>query len=115
MKMASPWTRRSTGAWSAPSSTWWWWGQTYSSVCVCALIFRLPRGLHIGRLSRGLSGTWTTLLSLVFDILPPRHSHFTNTPMLILLGVVWIASLPRVVASFSVLLWFLGRPTSKLV
>jgi hypothetical protein len=44
---------------------------TYSSVCVCALVFRLRRGHHIDRLSRGFSGTYSPPLVLAFGILPP--------------------------------------------
>jgi hypothetical protein len=62
----SPWTRRSTGAWSAPSCTWRWWGRTSSFMCVCTLVFRRRQGLHIGKPSSGSSGIFDTLLSLVF-------------------------------------------------
>jgi hypothetical protein len=60
------WTRRSTGAWSAPSCTWRRRGRTSSFLCVYAFVFRRRRGLHIGRPSRGSSGIFDTLLSLVF-------------------------------------------------
>jgi hypothetical protein len=62
--MESSWIRRSTRAWSAPSCTWWRRGRTFSFRCVCALVFKCRRGLHIGKPSSGsssilvVSGDW---------------------------------------------------------
>jgi hypothetical protein len=70
------WTSESTGAWSAPSSTWRRRGQTYSSVCVYALVFRPRQGHHIDRPSRGSSGTYSLPLVLAFGICPAQLFHF---------------------------------------
>jgi hypothetical protein len=50
--MKSSWTRRSTGAWLAPSCTLQRRGRTSSFLCVCALVFRRRQGLRIGKPSR---------------------------------------------------------------
>ena len=84
------------------------------SMSLCAH-FQLLQGLHIGKRSSRFSGICSTLLTWVFGFLPPRHSACSDTLMLTLLGVAWIASplLGRV--SFLVLLWSLGHPASNRV
>jgi hypothetical protein len=96
----SPWTKRSTGAWSAPSCTWRQWGRTSGFLCVCALVFRCRRGLHIGRPSSGSSGIFDTLLSSVFGTRRPLLFRFLVYRMPTLRGVESIGNRLRVLASF---------------
>jgi hypothetical protein len=90
-------------------------GQTYSSVCVCALVFRPRRGHHIDRPSRGSSGTYSLPMVLALGILPPRLFHFMVFLMRILLVAEWRGSLLLVLASFLGDRWFRGLPASSLV
>jgi hypothetical protein len=113
--MESPWTRRSTGAWSAPSCTWRWWGRTSSFLCVCALVFKRRRGLHIGRPSSGSSGIFNTLLSSVFGTRRPLLFCFLVFRMPILWGVKSIRNWLRVLASFWDFRLFLGLLANNLV
>jgi hypothetical protein len=69
-------------------------------LCVCALIFRRHRGLHIDRLSSGSSGIFDTLLSLVFGTRRPPLFLFLVFRMLILWGVESIGSRLRGLVSF---------------
>jgi hypothetical protein len=85
------------------------------SVCVCALVFRLRRGHHIDRPSRGSSGTYSLPLVLAFGILPPRLFLFMVFLMRILLVVGSRGSLPLVLVSFLGPRWFRGLPASSLV
>jgi hypothetical protein len=87
----------------------------FSSVCVCALVFRLHRGHHIGRPSRGSSGTYSLLLVLAFGILPPRLFLFMVFLMRFLLVVESRGSLLLVLVSFLGPHWFRGLPASSLV
>jgi hypothetical protein len=87
----------------------------YSSVCVCALVFRLRREHHIDRPSRGSSGTYSLPLVLSFCILPPRLFLFMVFLMRILLVVELRGSLLLVLASFLGSRWFHGLPASSLV
>jgi hypothetical protein len=100
----SPWYRRSTGAWLADSCTWRWRGRTFSFLCVCALVFRRRRGLHISRPSSGFSGIFDTVLSSVFGIRHPLLFRFLGFRMPILQGV-----------SFWDLRLFLGLLANSLV
>jgi hypothetical protein len=84
-------------------------------VCVCALVFRLRRGHHIDRPSRGFSGTYSLPLVLAFGIRAPRLSLFMVFPMWILLVVESRGILLLVLASFLGLRWFHGPPASSLV
>jgi hypothetical protein len=113
--MESPWTRRSTRAWSAPSCTWWRRRRTSSFLCVCALIFRHCRGLHIDRPSSGSSGIFDTLLSSVFGIRRPLPFRFLIFWMPTLRGVESIGSRLRGLASFWDLRLFLGLFANSLV
>jgi hypothetical protein len=103
----SPWTRRSTGAWSAPSCTWRRRGRTSSFLCVCALIFRRHWGLHIDRPSSGSSGIFNILVSLVFGTQRPPLFLFLVFRMPILRGVESIGSRLRGLVSFGFLTCFL--------
>jgi hypothetical protein len=103
------WTRKSTRAWLAPSCTWRRRGQTFSFLCVCALIFRRRQGLHIGRPSSGYSGIFDTLMSLVFGTRRPLPFCFLIFWMLILRGVELIGNRLRVLANFWVPRLFLGH------
>jgi hypothetical protein len=109
------WTSESTGARSAPSSTWRRRGQTYSSVCICALVFRPRRGHHIDRPSRGSSGTYSLLLVLAFGILPPWLFPFMVFLTRILLVDESRGSLLLVFVSFLGPRWCRGLPASRLV
>jgi hypothetical protein len=115
MRTESSWTRSSTGAWSAPTCTWRWRGRTSSFLCVCVLIFRCRRGLHIGRPSSGSSGIFDTLPSSVFSsrrLLPFRFLVFR---MPTLWGVESIGNQLRVLANFWVPRLFLGLLANSLV
>jgi hypothetical protein len=46
MRTKSPWTRRSTGAWSAPSCTWRQRGRTSIFLCLCTRFQASPKTLH---------------------------------------------------------------------
>jgi hypothetical protein len=113
--MESSLTRRSTGACSAPSCTWRWWGWTSIFLCVCALIFRRCRGLHIGRSSSRSSGIFDTLLSLVFGTRRPLLFLFLAFRMPILWGVKSIGSRLWGHVSFWVTHLFLGLLANSLV
>jgi hypothetical protein len=79
------------------------------SVCLCAR-FRLRRGHHIDRPSRGSSGTYGRPLVLVFGILPLRLFLFMVFLMQILLVVESRGSLLLVLISFLGPRWFRGLP-----
>jgi hypothetical protein len=89
--------------------------QTYSSVCVCALVFKPHRGHHIDRPSRGSSGTYSLPLVLAFGIRPPRLFLFMVFLMWISLVVESRGSLLLVLASFFGPRWFRCLPASSLV
>jgi hypothetical protein len=61
------------------------------SVCLFSC-FQACRGLHIGRPSRGFSGIFDTLLSLVFGTRRPLHFRFLFFRMPTLRGVKSIGS-----------------------
>jgi hypothetical protein len=61
-------------------------------LCVCALVFKRHRGLHIGRPSSGSSGIFDTLLSLFFGTQRPLLFRFLVFRMPILRGVESIES-----------------------
>jgi hypothetical protein len=84
-------------------------------VCVCALVFRLRRGHHIDRPSRGSSGTYSLPLVLAFGILPPRLFLFMVFLMQILLVAESRGSPLLVLVSFLGPRWFRGLPASSLV
>jgi hypothetical protein len=88
---------------------------TATRLCVCALVFRLCRGHHINRPSRGFSGTYSLPLVLAFGILPPRLFHFMVFLMRILLVAELSGSLLLVLVSFLGPRWFRGLPASSLV
>jgi hypothetical protein len=111
----SPWTRRSTGAWSTPSCTWRRWGRTSSFLCVYALVFNRRWELHISRPSSGSSGNFDTLLSSVFGTRRPLPFYFLVFRMPTLRGVESIGNRLRVLASLWVLHLFLGLLTNNLV
>jgi hypothetical protein len=62
-------------------------GRTSSFLCVCALVFRRRKGLHIGRPSSGSSSIFDTLLSSVFGIRCPLPFCFWFFQMPTLRGV----------------------------
>jgi hypothetical protein len=114
-RKVNTWTRRSTGAWSGHSSTWRRRGRTYSSWCVCALIFKRLRGLRIGKQWSEFSGTCVTLPTSAFGTPRPLLWCFMVFQTRILSGVGWIGSPLLGLASFLVLLWCLGLLTNNRV
>jgi hypothetical protein len=84
------------------------------SVCLCAH-FRLRRGHHIDRPSRGFSSTYSLPLVLAFGILPPQLFLFMVFLMRILLVVESRGSLLLILVSFLDPRWFRGLPASSLV
>jgi hypothetical protein len=115
IRTESPWTRRSTWAWSAHSYTWLWRGQTYTLSCVSVLASKFPRALPTGRLSNELWGTFVSVLSFVYGT-PHLLSYLcVGIQTLILWDVIWIASLLLGPIRFWGLCWFPGLCTNSLV
>jgi hypothetical protein len=114
-RKVNTWTRRSTRAWSGHSSTWRRRGRTSSSQYVCALVFKLLRGLRIGMRWSAFSGTCVTLPTWAFVTLHPLLWLVMVFQMRILPGVGWIGSPLLGLASFWDLLWCLGLPANSRV
>jgi hypothetical protein len=84
-------------------------------LCVCALVFRRHRGLHIDKPSSRSFGIFNTLLSLVFGTRRPPLFLFLVFRMSILRGVESIGSRLRGLVSFWVPRLFLGLLANSLV